>query len=109
MQRSQCETNILTAAHSIISSKCETRSLATTNASKGKTNTLTTIHASHGENNILITTRSSKCETNNLTTAHASQCKTNILTTTHFLRNIIVVYFNKGRGMDNCPYHLHIS
>jgi hypothetical protein len=25
-----------------------------------------------------------------------------------FLRNILIVYFNKGRGMDICPYRLHI-
>jgi hypothetical protein len=24
------------------------------------------------------------------------------------LRNMIIVYFNKEKGMDNCPYHLHI-
>jgi hypothetical protein len=23
-----------------------------------------------------------------------------------FLRNIIIVYFNKGRGMDSCPYEV---
>jgi hypothetical protein len=26
----------------------------------------------------------------------------------YFLRNITIVYSNKGRGMDNCPYRLHI-
>jgi hypothetical protein len=25
-----------------------------------------------------------------------------------FLRNITIGYFNKGSGMDNCPYCLHI-
>jgi hypothetical protein len=25
-----------------------------------------------------------------------------------FLRNITIVYSNKGSGMDNCPYRLHI-
>jgi hypothetical protein len=25
-----------------------------------------------------------------------------------FLRNITIVYFNKGSGMDNCPYRLKI-
>jgi hypothetical protein len=28
--------------------------------------------------------------------------------TNFFLRNITIVYFNKGSGMDNCPYRLHI-